>query len=104
MVKLKVGRNIFDIDALIEQLLEPIGRPSIVEINDRVDLSMIDLKKINFFGLDLRYVDLTKANLKGAIFNEEQVEYLEKRYNLQGSLVDVDKKIVDYEQYHNLLK
>ena len=52
----------------------------------------------------MRYVDLTKANLKGAIFNEEQVEYLEKRYNLQGSLVDVDKKIVDYEQYHNLFK
>ena len=104
IIENNLRRNIFDIDALIEQLLEPIGRPSIVEINDRVDLSMIDLKKINFFGLDLRYVDLTKANLKGAIFNEEQVEYLEKRYNLQGSLVDVDKKIVDYEQYHNLLK
>lgn len=104
IIENNIRNKIFDISALIEQFLEPIGRPSIVEINDRVDLSMIDLKKINFFGLDLKYVDLTKANLKGTIFNEEQVEYLEKKYNLQGSLVDVGKKIVDYEQYHKLLK
>jgi len=44
---------------------------------------------------------LSGADIRGAIFNEEQVNYLNRKYNLRGSKVYVDRnvEIVSYEKY-----
>lgn len=65
------------------------------------DLRGANLQDANLMGANLRGANLMNANLKGAIFREEQIEYLEKEYNLEGTMVVISKPsdIISYEDY-----
>ncbi len=87
------------------------------------DLKEVDLRGADFIGADLRKTDLRGAdlgradlnrnlfkanfigaNLEGTIFDEKQIEYLQKYYDLQHTIVYIDQtqEFVDYEEYRTL--
>jgi len=85
------------------------------------DLREADLRKVNFqdadlIGADLRGARLCKADLRGAILvgirlegaditgaiiSESQIGYLEKKYNMHGTKVYIEKtrEVISYERY-----
>ncbi len=77
----------------------------------RTNLNKADLSYANLNGADLREADLRKADLKGtkleaayldlSIFDEEQINYLEESYKLNGTRVYIfsTKEIISYEEY-----
>lgn len=66
-----------------------------------IDLKGVDLRNVDLRGADLREKDLKNANLLGASFDEEQVEYLEGKYELKGtSILPKGSNIfISYEKY-----
>lgn len=65
------------------------------------DLTGANLTETDLTGTDLTETDLTEANLREALFDEEQVNYLENKYDLQQVRVYIEKtnEIVTYEEY-----
>ncbi len=64
----------------------------------RADLRVVDLRGANLKGTNLRGADLTNS-----ILNENQVKYLEEKYNLKGVNIYLDqtKETISYEEYCN---
>lgn len=60
-----------------------------------------NLSKANLVGANLTEADLREADLDGAIFDEKQIVQLEKRLNLQGTRVFIEKTddVISYEEY-----
>lgn len=79
-----------------------LRRTTLRQINlEGIDLKGVDLRNVNLRGLDLREKDLQNANLLGASFDEEQVEYLEKKYDLKGTLIfpNGSNTFISYDKY-----
>lgn len=66
-----------------------------------LNLQGVDLQGAHLTGMDLRSTNLENADLKKACFSEEQVQYLEKKYDLKGILVlPKDSNVyISYEEY-----
>lgn len=64
------------------------------------------LKNANLSRIDLHNVDLTGVDLYGIIFDESQIDYLEKKYYVQDVKIQFygTKKVVSYEEYQNKRK
>lgn len=74
-------------------------------VND-FDLIETDLRGANLSGADLRGRHIEQANLDGAtlsqaIFDENQIDFLQKKYNLAGTMVFIKKtgSVVSYQEY-----
>ena len=69
----------------------------------QADLREADLRQADLRQADLREADLREADLSEAILDENQVEYLEKKYNLRGVKIYLDqtKETISYEEYCN---
>ena len=72
----------------------------------KAKLKETDLNGAHLVGADLRGADLTGTCLRGAklediIFDENQVQYLRKEYNLEGTRVFIDEtnEIITYKEY-----
>lgn len=65
------------------------------------NLQRANLYGLSLLGTDLRGANLENAGLKGVVIDECQVEYLKKEYDLQGTIVYIDKteEIINYEEY-----
>lgn len=65
------------------------------------DLRNTDLGGVNFCYADIEDANLRGADLRGAIFDEKQIVYLKKKYNLCGTRVYIEKtnEIISYERY-----
>ena len=61
-----------------------------------------NLEYSDFRGAILKNIDLRGAELTGALFDEQQVIYLGKKYNLYGMSVYIDKtkEIISYAEYY----
>ena len=68
------------------------------------DLVGADLRNAILIGANLIKADLTNAALSGAILDEYQVEYLQKKFDLQYTRVLVNSLglIMSYEEYCDL--
>ncbi len=64
-------------------------------------LKRVHLQGANLSRIDLKKLDLTEVDLFGIIFDEDQINYLERKYDMQGTkvLINNTKKIVSYEEY-----
>lgn len=61
----------------------------------------IHLKNANLSRIDLKRVDLSGVDLFGVIFDENQINYLGEKYDMQGTKVIINntEKVVSYEEY-----
>ena len=61
----------------------------------------VDLRGVDLRGVDLRGVDLSEAFLRGAIFDEKQIAYLENKCNLYDTRVYIEEmdEIISYGEY-----
>lgn len=68
---------------------------------ERANLKGGNLTGANLEGANLKGVNLERVNLTGARFDEEQVNYLEYKYDLQGVKVYIDStsEVINYEEY-----
>lgn len=66
-------------------------------------LKRANLKEAVLIGVDLRRVDLAEVNLYAAVFDEDQIEYLKGKIDLQYVKVFLNKsrKVINYEEYCN---
>lgn len=66
----------------------------------KADLRSANLESADFRGANIIEIKMDSKSLKGAIFDESQITYLEqKNYFLQGTLVYSGKAIISYEEY-----
>lgn len=84
-----------------------LKRADLVEANlTKADLTGANLKLTNLNGANLKGINLAGANLVGAILDENQVNYLEDKYDLQRTKIYIGKtdKIITYQEYCNKKK
>lgn len=67
----------------------------------RASLEKTNLQRANLEGTDLSMIDLRNTDFTEAIFDEEQIEYLRKRYDLEGCNVFIHtlNELISYKEY-----